>query len=147
MASRSLCAAQRRRSWYYTRTGISMQAERDVVLRDAINRPVLESPDYGYRRVTKTLQHDGWTVNHKRVLRVMRHEMLLCQPKSVLQNPLGMPCEAVAERQRVGALASWLAIDPTHNGVKLRSGTDIDSSSDEREGSWPILGSMSACTL
>ena len=34
-----------------------------------------------YRRVTKTLQHDGWTDNHKRVLRVMRQETLLCQPK------------------------------------------------------------------
>ena len=31
------------------------------------------------RRVTKQLQRDGWTVNHKRVLRIMREEALLCQ--------------------------------------------------------------------
>ena len=33
------------------------------------------------RRVTKALQREGWTVNHKRVLRVMREESLLCQLK------------------------------------------------------------------
>lgn len=40
---------------------------------------MLEFPGYGYRRVTKTLQRAGWGVNHKRVLRVMRQESLLCQ--------------------------------------------------------------------
>jgi putative transposase len=48
-------------------------------LRDAIERLVLAFPGYGYRRVTKALQRDGWDVNHKRVLRVMRQESLLCQ--------------------------------------------------------------------
>lgn len=40
---------------------------------------MLEFPGYGYRRVCKALQRDGWAVNHKRVLRVMRDEALLCQ--------------------------------------------------------------------
>ncbi len=40
---------------------------------------MLAFPGYGYRRVTKQLQRNGWTVNHKRVLRVMREESLLCQ--------------------------------------------------------------------
>jgi len=31
--------------------------------------------------VTKALQRDGWDSNHKRVLRVMRQESLLCQRK------------------------------------------------------------------
>jgi hypothetical protein len=35
----------------------------------------------GYRRVTHALKRDGWQVNHKRVLRVMREESLLCQLK------------------------------------------------------------------
>ena len=52
-----------------------------VPLRDAIERIVLAFPGYGYRRVTQALQRDGWTVNHKRVLRVMREESLLCQLK------------------------------------------------------------------
>ena len=33
------------------------------------------------RRVTKTVQRDGWMVDQKRVLRVMRAESLLCQFK------------------------------------------------------------------
>lgn len=38
-------------------------------------------PGYGYRRVTKQLDREGVVVNHKRVLRVMRQESLLCQLK------------------------------------------------------------------
>ncbi len=48
-------------------------------LREAIEQIVLEFPGYGYRRVTKSLQREGWRVNHKRVLRVMREESLLCR--------------------------------------------------------------------
>jgi putative transposase len=50
-----------------------------LALRQAIEQVVLEFPAYGYRRVTKALQRDGWSVNHKRVLRLMREESLLCQ--------------------------------------------------------------------
>jgi putative transposase len=52
-----------------------------VALRDAIEGIVLEFAGYGYRRVTHELRRQGWTVNHKRVLRVMREESLLCQVK------------------------------------------------------------------
>ncbi len=69
------------RSWYYERPNTPTQAERDVALRDAVERTVLEFPGYGYRRVTKALAREGWAVNHKRVLRVMRQESLLCQLK------------------------------------------------------------------
>jgi putative transposase len=47
-------------------------------LLQAIERLVLEFPGYGYRRVTAQLQRDGFWVNHKRVLRVLREEGLLC---------------------------------------------------------------------
>jgi putative transposase len=75
------------RSWYYEKHSSSSSSssvekargEEDVVLRDAIERTVLEFPGYGYRRVTKALQREGWEVNHKRVLRFMRQESLLCQ--------------------------------------------------------------------
>ncbi len=68
------------RSWYYERRPSSEEkARRDVELRDAIERIVLEFPGYGYRRVTKELQRRGWMINHKRVLRIMREESLLCQ--------------------------------------------------------------------
>lgn len=67
------------RTWYYTHPSAEEIAARDTALRDAIERIVLEFPGYGYRRVTKALQREAWDVNHKRVLRVMRNEALLCQ--------------------------------------------------------------------
>ena len=71
------------RSGYYAYRGRSICEEegREVLLRDAIERLVLDFPGYGYRRVTRQLQRDGWNVNHKRALRVMREESLLCQLK------------------------------------------------------------------
>jgi putative transposase len=38
----------------------------------------VESPAYGYRRITAELQRRGFEVNHKRVLRLMREDNLLC---------------------------------------------------------------------
>jgi hypothetical protein len=67
------------RSRFYQRLHQPTHAERDVALRDAIERIVLEFPGYGYRRVTAELQRQKWEVNHKRVLRVMRAEALRCQ--------------------------------------------------------------------
>lgn len=52
-----------------------------TALREAIERITLEFPGYGYRRVTAQLHREGCAVNHKRVLRVMREESLLCQLK------------------------------------------------------------------
>lgn len=69
------------RSWYYAHPATNTLAERDLELRDAIERVTLEFPGYGYRRVTHALHREGWTINHKRVLRVMRQESLLCHLK------------------------------------------------------------------
>jgi putative transposase len=68
------------RSWYYAAEE-AVPNEADTTLRARIEEIVLEFPGYGYRRVTKTLQRDGQEVNHKRVLRIMREESLLCQLK------------------------------------------------------------------
>jgi putative transposase len=70
------------RSWYYAKKNSEEKAkDEEVELRDAIERIVLEFPGYGYRRVTRALGREGWSVNHKKVLRVMRKESLLCQLK------------------------------------------------------------------
>lgn len=69
------------RSWHYDKPGAEEKARRDVELRDAIERIVLEFPGYGYRRVTEQLHRQEWDVNRKRVLRVIREESLLCQLK------------------------------------------------------------------
>jgi putative transposase len=82
LSVRRLCALiGAGRTWCYTRPSPEEAAARDATLRDAIERLVLAFPGYGYRRVTKALERDGWAVNHKRVLRVMRRESLLCQRK------------------------------------------------------------------
>jgi putative transposase len=47
-------------------------------LRDAIQKIALEMPAYGYRRITEELRGQGWAVNGKRVLRMMREDNLLC---------------------------------------------------------------------
>ncbi len=65
------------RSWWYEQTRAEPKAA-DAALRDAIERIILDFPGYGYRRVTHALQRAGWRVNHKRVLRILRHESLLC---------------------------------------------------------------------
>lgn len=80
MALSSLCKLfSVNRSWYYEKRGSKEKAIEDVALRDAIERIVLEFPGYGYRRVTQALRREGWVVNHKKVLRVIRKESLLCQ--------------------------------------------------------------------
>jgi len=68
------------RSWYYEQLHQD-QDEEDIALRDQIERIILEFPGYGYRRVTRALSRQGWTVNHKRVLRIMQEESLLCHLK------------------------------------------------------------------
>ena len=79
-SERELCRVfEVSRSWYYECPSPEEKASEDVELRDAIERIVLEFPGYGYRRVTKELHRRGWAVNHKRVLRVMGQESLLCQ--------------------------------------------------------------------
>jgi len=50
----------------------------DIELRDEMQKVALEWPAYGYRRITRELQERGFQVNHKRVLRMMREDNLLC---------------------------------------------------------------------
>jgi putative transposase len=71
-----------RSSFYYRRKVKDpdrMKAEADLI--DRIEAICLEFPRYGYRRVTRQLKREGWLVNHKRVLRLMRESDLLCRVK------------------------------------------------------------------
>jgi putative transposase len=52
--------------------------ESDLEVRDAIQRVAVEWPSYGRPRITAELRRQGWTVNPKRVYRVMREDNLLC---------------------------------------------------------------------
>jgi putative transposase len=53
----------------------------DMDLRDAIQRVALEWPSYGRPRITAELRRQGWTVNPKRVYRILREDNLLCVRK------------------------------------------------------------------
>jgi putative transposase len=82
LSIRHLCSVlEVNRAWYYASQQENTGGDPDVALRDAIELIVLEFAGYGYRRVTHALKRSGWHVNHKRVLRVMREESLLCQLK------------------------------------------------------------------
>jgi transposase InsO family protein len=66
------------RAGFYRRWCEVPGPNRDVELRNAIQRIALEFPSYGWPRMTEELQRRGWTVNHKRVYRLMREDNLLC---------------------------------------------------------------------
>jgi putative transposase len=50
----------------------------EMMLRSEIQRIALDMPSYGYRPITHELRHRGISANHKRVLRLMRMDNLLC---------------------------------------------------------------------
>ncbi|MEQ8943247.1 MAG: IS3 family transposase, partial [Phycisphaerales bacterium] len=53
----------------------------ETELSDALQRLVVANRHYGYRRLTVLLRREGWAVNGKRVLRLMREDSLLCVPR------------------------------------------------------------------
>ncbi len=66
------------RAGYYRFQQRVQESEADMDLRSEIQKIALEWPSYGYRRVHRELIRRGWVVNHKRVLRLMRIDNLLC---------------------------------------------------------------------
>ena len=47
-------------------------------MRDVLQRLAVAHRHYGYRRLTALVRREGWAVNHKRVLRLMRTDNLFC---------------------------------------------------------------------
>ena len=66
------------RSTFYRRRGGAVGAFEDTDLQDEIQRIALDMSCYGYRRITEELHRRSYQVNHKRVLRMMRQDNLLC---------------------------------------------------------------------
>src|SRR5712691_9551107 len=64
--------------WRHAGSPLGTAEDADMDLRDEIQRVALEWPCYGWRRMTAELRRRGWTVNHKRVRRIMREDNLLC---------------------------------------------------------------------
>jgi putative transposase len=77
-----MCAlAQVSRAGFYRFPPDPRGPDRDMALRDALQRIALEYPSYGWPRMTMELKRRGWAVNHKRVYRLMREDNLLCLRK------------------------------------------------------------------
>ena len=70
-------AADVSRAGFYRRHNAPAK-DRDLDLRDEIQKIALEFPYYGRRRIAAELKRRGWEVNHKRVHRIMREDNLLC---------------------------------------------------------------------
>ncbi len=71
------------RASFYRFSNVHVQApgapsEEDMCLRDQMQRIAVAHPAYGYRRMTVALRREGYAVNHKRVLKLMRADNLLC---------------------------------------------------------------------
>jgi len=75
---RELCeSAAVSRASYYRSWRRREPKQEEVALRDAIQRLALKERHCGYRRIGRLLKREGWLVNHKRVLRLMREDNLL----------------------------------------------------------------------
>ncbi len=66
------------RASYYRWRVPRLSSPVEMELRHELQRVSVESHAYGYRRITAELQRRGFQVNHKRVLRLMRADNLLC---------------------------------------------------------------------
>jgi len=69
------------RACYYRGLSTSEPTNIDATLRENIQRVALDCSCYCYRRITKELHRQGVVANHKRVLRLMREDNLLCLRK------------------------------------------------------------------
>ncbi|MCI4324068.1 MAG: IS3 family transposase [Thermoplasmata archaeon] len=95
--------------------------------RAAVRRVAFAHVTYGHRRVWAMLRRDGWTINRKRVLRLMREERLL--------RPAHFP------RPRLPATGAVEAPEPN-----LRWYTDLTYVDTSDRGPCPLTSIMDACT-
>lgn len=70
------------RSNYYNWSKSPGTENDDTELKDKIQEISLEFIRYGYRRITAELHRRGIEINHKKVLKIMREEHLLCAKKT-----------------------------------------------------------------
>lgn len=71
-----------RSSYYYkNKEPLEPKLKQEADLLDRIEQIACEFPKYGYRRITKQLKREGYIINHKKTLRIMRENSLLCTVK------------------------------------------------------------------
>jgi putative transposase len=79
--SRMCALAGLSRASYYRYWRASAPREEETGIHDAIQHIALKNRFYGYRRIAFALRKQGFIANHKRVLRLMRKDNLLCLRK------------------------------------------------------------------
>jgi putative transposase len=111
------------RASYYRRWQSRKPTEEQMSLRDQMQRLALKYRYNGYRTITKRLQREGWLVNHKRVLRLMREDNLL----SLRRKPFVVTTDSrhdhciypnLARRMRISGINQLWVADITY--VRLR---------------------------
>lgn len=78
---RACALAQVSRASFYRHWAKAEPAREEMALRDALQRLALANRHYGYRRLGAALRREGFVVNAKRLLRLMREDNLLCLRK------------------------------------------------------------------
>jgi len=66
------------RASYYRHWQESAPRQLDTALRSRLQQLSIENRHHGYRRLSALVRREGWVVNHKRVLRLMQEDNLLC---------------------------------------------------------------------
>ena len=66
------------RAGYYRHWLASAPRQEETALRDVVQQLALANRRYGYRRLTVEVRRVGFQANHKRVLRIMGEDNLLC---------------------------------------------------------------------
>jgi putative transposase len=78
LSIRQMCEATAvSRASFYRSWRTKEPKREELAVRDAIQRLALKDRHCGYRRIGRLLRREGWIVNHKRVLRLMRADNLL----------------------------------------------------------------------
>jgi putative transposase len=113
-------------SFYYKPVKSNPTREKeDMDILDRIEAICLDFHGYGYRKVTRQLHYDGFQVNHKKVLRLMRESDLLCHIKRkwvrTTDSKHGLPISQnlIKDKYVTGINQVWLA-DITY--IRIRHG-------------------------
>jgi putative transposase len=75
------------RAAFYRRWGETAPLKEETQLRDVVQRLALANRHYGYRRIGALLRREGWSVNHKRLSKIMKQDNLLCLRKPLFKPP------------------------------------------------------------
>lgn len=140
-----------RSSYYYRPDVDEAKAREDADIRDRMEMLALEFPRYGYRRMTHQLRREGWQVNHKRVLRLMRESDLLVRHRRRFvrttdsNHSLPVFPNLLADFKPTGLDQAWVS-DITY--IRIRTGfaflaTVLDSFSRKVVG-WALSRSITA---